>query len=243
MKKKTPPCKVIIIGATSGIGREIAKIYAKRGDMIGATGRRTDLLLSLQREFPKNIIIEAFDVTGNENIIHLRSLIEKLDGVDIIIYNSGYGDVSRELDYDLQKKTTDVNVNGFLEIITYGFNYLKNQDNGRLVAISSIASIRGNPSAPAYSASKAYMSNYMEGLFLKARKMRSNILVIDIQPGFVDTGMAKGGKFWIAPAEKAAVQIVDAIDKKKRRAYITKRWAIIAWLLKQMPFFVFKRIL
>jgi short-subunit dehydrogenase len=104
--------KVIIIGATSGIGRELATIYAKKGYFVGITGRRNELLLSLQKKFPKNIVTECFDVTGKENIPHLQTLIQKLDGLDIIIYNSGYGDVSNELDWDIEKRTTDVNVNG-----------------------------------------------------------------------------------------------------------------------------------
>ena len=84
--------KVIIIGATSGIGRELATIYATQGYFVGISGRRNELLLSLQNKFPKNIVIECFDVTQKENIPHLQSLIQKLDGLDILIYNSGYGE-------------------------------------------------------------------------------------------------------------------------------------------------------
>ena len=109
---ETTQKKVIIIGATSGIGRELAIIYAKQGCYVGVTGRRNELLLSLQKKFPKNIVTECFDVTGKENIPHLQTLIQKLDGLDIIIYNSGYGDISNELDWDIEKRTTDVNVNG-----------------------------------------------------------------------------------------------------------------------------------
>ena len=235
--------KVIIIGATSGIGRELANIYAKKGYFVGITGRRNELLLSLQNKFPKNIVTECFDVTGKENIPHLQSLIQKLDGLDILIYNSGYGDVSKELDWDIEKHTTDVNVNGFLEIICYAFNYLVNQGHGQLACTSSIASIRGNSHAPAYSASKAFESNYMEGLYYKAKRMKKDVAVTDIQPGFVDTGLAKGdGRFWVMPVKKVAIQMFNAIEKIRKRAYVTKRWWIIAQLLKWMPGFLFKRI-
>ncbi|MEP6927198.1 MAG: SDR family NAD(P)-dependent oxidoreductase, partial [Ginsengibacter sp.] len=133
-------------------------------------------------------------------------------------------------------------VNGFIEIVCYAFNYLVNQGYGQIACTSSIASIRGNSMAPAYSASKAFESNYMEGLYLKAKRLKKNIAVTDIQPGFVGTNMAKGeGKFWVAPVEKAAEQIYKAIQKKKKRAYITKRWAIIAWLLKYIPGFIYNR--
>lgn len=239
---KDEPQKIIIIGATSGIGRELARIYAVNGFRVGVTGRRMELLLSLRQEFPLNIFIGCFDVTGKENIPHFRSLIEKLDGLDILVYNSGYGETSKELDWEIENKTTAINVNGFIEIVCYGFNYFLNQGHGRVACTSSIASIRGNSMAPAYSAGKAFESTYMEGLYLKAKRLQKDISVTDIQPGFVDTHMAKGeGKFWVATVEKAAAQIYSAIQKKKKRAYVTKRWAIIAWLLKYMPGFIYNR--
>ena len=234
--------KIIIIGATSGIGRELARIYASKGFRVGVTGRRMEFLLMLQKEFPQNIFIECFDVTSRENIPHFRSLIEKLNGLDILVYNSGYGEISKELDWEIENKTIAINVNGFVEIVCYGFNYLLNQGHGQIACTSSISSIRGNSMAPAYSASKAFESTYAEGLYLKAKKIKKNIAITDIQSGFVDTNMAKGdGKFWVAPVEKAAAQIYKAIEKRKKRVYVTKRWAIIAWFLKYMPGFIYNR--
>jgi len=236
------PQKIIIIGSTSGIGRELARLYALNGFRVGVTGRRMNLLLSLQEEFPQNIFIECFDVTGKENIPHFQSLIEKLDGLDILIYNSGYGEPSKDLDWEIENRTTAINVYGFVEIVCYGFNYFINQGYGQIACTSSVASVRGNSMAPAYSAGKAFESTYMEGLYLKAKRLKKNIAVTDIQPGFVDTHLAKGdGKFWVAPVKKAAAQIYKAIQKKKKRAYITKRWAIIAWLLKNIPGFIYNR--
>jgi len=235
--------KIIIIGATSGIGRELARTFALKGFHVGVTGRRMNLLLSLQEEFPQNIFIECFDVTGKENIPHFQGLIEKLEGLDILVYNSGYGETSDNLDWEVENKTTAVNVNGFIEIVCYGFNYFLNQGYGQIACTSSIASIRGNSMAPAYSAGKAFESTYMEGLFLKAKRLQKEIAITDIQPGFVDTHLAKGDrKFWVAPVEKAAAQMYTAIQKKKKRAYITRRWRIIAWLLKYMPAFIYNRL-
>jgi len=239
--------KIIIIGATSGIGWELAKLYVQNGDRVGATGRRMELLHKLEQEFPTQVTTECFDVTGEENIQHLESLIKKLSGLDLLIYNSGYGDISESLDWKIDKKTTAINVNGFVEIVNYGFNYFANQGIGQIAATSSIASVRGNSQAPAYSASKAYMSTYMEGLHLKAfgmkrKNQKIQISITDIQPGFVKTKMAKGkGRFWEAPVEKAAKQIFNAIQKKKRKVYITHRWAVIAWILKWLPYFILRR--
>jgi short-subunit dehydrogenase len=240
--------RVIIIGATSGIGKELAKLYTQHGNRVGITGRRQELLDTLQHEFPEQISTECFDVTGPYNIPHLESLINKLGGLDVLIYSSGFGDASKTLDWEIEKRTTLTNVNGFVEIVAYAFNYFVNQGHGQIAGISSIASIRGNSAAPAYSASKAYMSTYLEGLNVKAKKIRNasgikpDIAITDIQPGFVDTKLAKSKMlFWVAPVEKAAKQIYRAIMEKRRRVYITRRWAIIAWLVRGLPYFIYKR--
>ena len=239
--------RVIIIGATSGIGLELAKLFIANGDQLGATGRRCHLLDELQKQFPQQVATECFDVMGEDNIPHLQSLIEKLHGLDLLVYNSGYGDVSQVLDWKIDKQTTLTNVNGFVEIVNYTFNYFVRQGYGQIATTSSIAAIRENSQAPAYSASKAYMSMYMAGLYLKARKLKKaspkiNIVITDVQPGFVNTKMAKGkGRFWEAPLDKAGRQIFRAIQRKKRKVYVTRRWVLIAWLLKWMPHFMIKR--
>mgnify|MGYP006178070791 CR=1 FL=1 len=235
--------KVIIIGATSGIGKELALRYLKAGNMVGITGRRKHLLEELQQQFPQQVFTAVFDVTGNENILHLEQLIEQLQGMDLFIYNSGYGEASKELNWEMDKKTTLINVNGFAETTNYAFNYFVKQGYGQIAAISSISAYRGNSWAPAYGASKAYMSNYMEALSIKAYRMKLPIYMTDIQPGFVLTDMAKGNKlFWMAPLAKATTQMVEAIEKKKRRVQITKRWAIVAWLFKWLPYSIYKKL-
>ncbi len=235
--------KIIIVGATSGIGRELAKLYANAGWLVGATGRRQDLLYTLQLEYPNQVITECFDVMSSDRISHVESLIEKLEGLDLLIYNSGFGDVSEKLDLEVDRITVDTNVNGFLEIVNFAFNYFVQQGHGQLATTSSLASIRGNSFAPAYSASKAFQSVYFEGLHMKAKKMNAGVYVTDIQPGFVDTKMAKGNaRFWVAPPEKAAQQIYNAIEKKKWRVYVTRRWRIVAKVMKWMPDFIYHRI-
>jgi short-subunit dehydrogenase len=235
--------KVIIIGATSGIGRELAKLYATNNWLVGITGRRKELLDSLQAEFPNNIIRECFDVTRDNNVEYLQFLLQQLGGLDLLIYNSGIGETSETLDLNIDLETTKTNVLGFIEIVNFAFNYFAKEGKGHIAAISSVAGTRGNSYAPAYSASKAYMSNYMEGLFIKASRMNLTVYITDVQPGFVKTTMAKSPKlFWVAPVEKAAEQIVAAIERKKRRVYITKRWWLIARLMKYLPIAIYKKV-
>lgn len=235
--------KVIIIGTSSGIGRELALLYAANNWMVGITGRRKELLQSLQQDFPENIMTECFDVTGDDNIESIRNLTQQLGGLDLLIYNSGYGEPSEITDWEIDKNTILTNVTGFTEIVNFTFNYFVVEGKGHIAATSSLASIRGNSFAPAYSASKAYMSNYMEGLYIKAAKLKLPICLTDIQPGFVKTKMAKGnGQFWVAPVEKAAQQIYAGIKNKKRKIYITKRWWLIAKLLYCLPIALYKKI-
>lgn len=235
--------KIIIVGATSGIGRKMAELYAASGNIVGITGRRNELLNETQDQYPGKIETECFDVTGTENIERLSSLIQKIGGLDILVYSSGVGEASKELNWQFDKMTVETNVNGFVEIANWAFNFFIAQGHGSMAVISSIAANRGNSWAPAYSASKAFQSNYFEALAIKAKRMKKGISITCIEPGFVRTKMAKGNKqFWIVPLEKAARQIITAIEKKKRKVYISKRWWLVAKLMRLMPFWIYKRI-
>src|ERR1700750_1351376 len=174
--------KIIIVGSTSGIGREMARLYAGAGHLVGATGRRQELLYSLQLEYPNNIVTECFDSTAPGAIGHLESLVRKMRGLDILVYSAGWGEITEDLDPEIDKGTVDVNVNGFLEAIHYGWRWFVQQGHGHLVTLSFIASIRGNRHSPAYSASKAFQSTYFEGLYIKTRHMDIPLYVTDVQP-------------------------------------------------------------
>jgi short-subunit dehydrogenase len=135
-----------------------------------------------------------------------------------------------------------VNVNGFTAVANWAFNYFQQQGYGHFAAITSIAGTRGSRQAPAYFASKAYQINYLEGLNQKAHHLKIPICITDIRPGFVDTAMASGENlFWMSTTQKAAKQIVSAIRQKRNVVYVTKRWRLIAILLKAMPRYLYKR--
>jgi short-subunit dehydrogenase len=134
-------------------------------------------------------------------------------------------------------------VNGFVAVVSYAFNYFVQQGYGQIAITSSVAAVRGNSWAPAYSASKAFISNYAEGLNIKAKRLKKDIVVTDIRPGFINTKKAKGnGQFWIVPKEKAAKQIISSIEKKKRIVYISKRWWLVAQIMKLLPYNIYRRI-
>ena len=238
------PLRVIIIGSTSGIGEQLALDYARSGNIVGVTGRRLDKLKETQQKYFGKIFIKQIDVTKPvQAVIQLDYLIDKLGGLDILIYSSGIGHINRKLEWDKELQTIETNVIGFTAIADKTLNYFINQKNGQLVNISSINALRGSNLAPAYAASKAYSSNYMEGLRKKVKKTELPIFLTDIKPGFVDTDMAKGdGLFWVSSTEKASKQIRRAIDKKRKSAYISRRWRLIGWLLKMAPDWLYFRI-
>ena len=236
--------KAIIIGASSGIGRELAKILAHDGYTLGLVGRRVELLNALQQELPAQSFVRQVDVSQtSEAMGHLEALIGEMRGVDLIIISAGVGFINTELDWEKEKVTIETNVAGFAAMANVAVKHFIGQSSGHLVGISSIAALRGSGATPAYNASKAFVSNYMEGLRQKVHKLKLPIIVTDVQPGLVDTAMAQGeGLFWVAPPEKAARQIYDRIRRRRTHAYVTKRWRSIAWLLKAMPGYLHRKM-
>lgn len=236
--------KAIIVGASSGIGKELAKIFAGKGYAIGLAARRGELLLAIQKELPSKAYIRIMDIRNADDAQKsLTDLIAEMGGVDLVIISAGIGHINPEMDLGKEIDTVATNVQGFVVVANVAFQHFVRQGTGHLVGISSIAGIRGSAEAPAYNASKAFISNYLQGLTQKAVKSGLAIAVTDIQPGFVNTDMAKGeGLFWVSPVRKAVAQIYRAIEQRRAHAFVTKRWRLVAWLLKVMPNFLYNRI-
>jgi short-subunit dehydrogenase len=236
--------KAIVIGASSGIGKALAKVLAREGYEVGLVARRLDLLLDLQKEIKTPTFIKQSDIAKTaESIDTLESLIREMGGVDLVIVNAGILFNNRIFDWEKEHLTIQTNVLGFSAMAHTAMKYFLNQGKGHLVGISSVSAIRGESDSPSYSASKAFISNFLEGLRTKVFKEGPAIHITDIKPGWVDTDMAKGEEtFWMATPEKAAEQIYCAIKHKQPHAYITKRWRLYAWMLKLTPQWVYNRV-
>ena len=236
--------KAIVVGATSGIGKGIAKELANNGYIVGITGRRKQLLEGLKNEKPDSFIIKSFDITDTKAAEEkLEELVKELGGLDLLFLSSGTGEINGRLIFEFEKMTIDTNVTGFTFIAGWVFRFFEKQGFGHFAAITSVAGIRGSYGCPSYNATKAYQINYLEALRQKAFRSKKPIIITDIRPGFVDTAMAQGeGLFWVAPVEKAVKQIYKALLSKKQAAYITKRWFIIGAVLKIMPKFIYNRM-
>ena len=229
--------KIVLIGATTGIGRSLAELYASLGHEMVITGRRTALLEEIKDKFPSaKIHVLEMDVAQTDEARNkMNEAKQLLDGIDLVIINAGVG--FQKATYEQEMNTIDINVRGFTALAQWSYKYFAQKGGGHLVGVSSLASQTGSAYSPEYHASKAFMANYMSGLRMRSAKYYPNVFVTDIRPGYVDTPMTKQNKgmFWVATPEKAAQQIAVAIAARKKVAYITKRYQIIAILLKTLP--------
>lgn len=167
--------KAIIIGATSGIGQEVAKILVQQGWHIGIAGRREEALHALQAIAPDRIATEQLDVTEETSVSHLHNLIEKLGGMDLFLLSSGVGHQNWDLQPDIELRTARTNVEGFTRMVTTAFNYFKEKSSGHIAVISSIAGTKGLGIAPAYSATKRFQNTYIDALAQLARMQHLDI--------------------------------------------------------------------
>ncbi|MEJ7609970.1 MAG: SDR family NAD(P)-dependent oxidoreductase [Ferruginibacter sp.] len=236
--------KAIVIGASSGIGEQLAQLLRQDGWTTILTGRREELLKKISGEYPDAFNYSVFDVKETAKVEEkLTELADQSGGCDLLIISAGTGDINEQLLFDIEKDIIDTNVSGFTCVADWAYRYFQEQGHGHLAAITSVAGIRGYRGAPAYNATKAYQLSDLEALRQKSNKSKLPIIVTDIRPGFVNTKMAKGeGLFWVASPEKAAKQIMSAIRRKRKVVYITKRWRLIATVLRIVPRFIYERL-
>lgn len=234
----------IVIGASSGIGRALACVLASEGYRVGLAARRLDLLQDVADAIGDTAVVKVIDVSKPEEAMQrLGELIDAITDVELFAISAGTGLENPTLEWRPEHETIAVNVTGFAAIANVAVSHLQRRGSGSLVAISSIAALRGSAGAPAYFASKAFMSSYLQGLRYRFAKLRLPVVVTDVRPGFVDTAMAKATrKFWVATPEEAAQQIYVAVRKRKKTVYVTRRWRLIAWIVRATPDWIAERI-
>lgn len=236
------PKRAVVIGASSGIGKALAQELSKHGYEVGLTGRRIELLTQLQASLPNKSYVKQMDVSHPEQAVKaLQELTEEMEGYHLMVVNAGVAIEDKERDWDKQKQIIDTNVVGFAAMAHEALDQFIDQRGGHLVGISSIAGLRASKHAYTYAATKAFESRFFEGIRAMVRAEKLPIFVTDIRPGWVATEMTKNAqdKFWEVSPELAAEQIYDAIQKKAKIAYITKRWGLIAFFLKHLPDWLF----
>ena len=240
------PKKAIVIGASSGMGRQLAKLLAHEYE-VGLVARRIDLLQSLQTEIKAKTYIKQMDITADDAQKKLAGFIEEMGGLDLMVITAGsFMDVGAQTTLDAYKTMIDVDATGFVAVAEVAIAQFKHQGYGHLVGFSSIDALRGSANYSVYSAVKAFVHTYLEG---KRNYMSQNnipVAVTEIIPGWVNNERIDytnvPDTYWVATAEDAALQIYDAIKAHTKEAYITKRWRIIAWLMKWLPDCIYNRI-
>src|SRR5690606_12732532 len=233
--------RIIVVGGSSGMGKSIAIKYAETNNQVFITGRRFELLNQIKQDHPK-IETSCFDITEPGLVSHFETIINGLGGLDILILSAGGGEINKEYIFDKEEKMIALNVNAFVKVTHWAFSFFIKQGHGQLAVISSVAAHRGNAVSPSYSASKAFQSTYLEGLAVKAHRSSKPVFVTTTESGFVATKKHNGKVFWLVPVEKAADQIISAIENKRRKVYVSKRWGLIVWFLKRIPFNMYRRI-
>ena len=237
--------RAIIIGATSGIGQEVARLLLAEGWQLGIAGRREENLKAFQQLAPERIHIEVLDICQEGAEKKLESLIQKVGGMDLYFHASGIGKQNKLLTPEIEIKTLQTNGTGFVRMVTHAFNYFTEQGKGHLAIISSIAGTKGLGIAPAYSASKRFQNTYIDALEQLAHINKKDIQFTDIRPGFVATDLLNGGKNYpmLMKKEDVAREIVKGLKKKKRVLVVDWRyrwlvafWKLIPnWLWKYLP--------
>ncbi len=236
----------IVFGGTSGIGRMLVDFLVEDGYRVGVIGRRGRLLKEISDEYQDKVLTRELDVQDLEMTAStFREITDLFGTIDLVVHCSGIGYENPMLDFQLEMDTIKTNVLAATHIYDLAFNHFRNQKSGHLASVSSIASLRGNRHSPSYFASKAYQVNYLESLYFKSKEIEgAKIYITDIRPGYINTRMALGNdKFWMSGLEKASKQIYRVIKQKRRKAYITKRWILISWVLKIVPSWLIKKVM
>jgi len=240
----THPKCAIIIGASKGMGREVAKLLAADGYTVGLASRNIALLKDVQQHIPTPSYIKQMDMAQhNKAVEQLQELIEEMGGLDLlVIAATGHHEVDQsKRDWKEAQAIFDVNIVGFYALARTGLNFFMNQGHGHLVGFSSISGLRGVAQAPSYSASKAFCSRYMESERNYFIQNNIPITVTDIMPGWVNSTQDPHFKkkhpdaYWFETLEDATQEIMQAIKNKVPIAYITKRWEKVAEMLRTMP--------
>ena len=229
--------RVIIIGASSGMGQEVARLLLDEGCMLGVAARREDRLEALKQLAPDRVEVQSIDVTADDAAVRLRSLIDRMGGMDLFFYASGIGKQNRTLTPHIELNTMNTNAMGFTRMIGEAYRYFAERGEGHIAAITSIAGTKGLGPAPSYSATKALQNVYLQALEQQAIARGLNIRFTDIRPGFVDTDLLSGDFRYpmMLKPEKVARQIVRAIHHKRHIKVIDWRYAILTSLWRRIP--------
>jgi len=225
------------------MGFELGQLLAHQGYRIGLAARREASLIEQAAKLPEVVCVRGMDLARpDEALRSFNSMLETVAPIDFVYLCAGTGHLNPDLRWPLEEETIRVNALGFAALASAALSFFLQQGHGQLVGITSVAAVRGAAVAPAYGATKAFESHYLESLRLRARRSGRPIFVTEIRPGFVDTAMMKAERpFWVVSPALAARKIVAATEARKAIAYVPRRWRLVAGLLQLLPTAIYEK--
>ena len=242
--------RILLTGASSGIGEALAIALAKRGAVIGLLARRRELLETLRKQCEKvggTARVYECDVTDEDCVTRAaEDIVHEFDHIDILIANAGIGGnnaETRAMQPLAVKKVLDINLMGAVNAVHAVLPGMLKRGSGHIVAISSLAGFRGLPRSAAYSASKAGMTAFFESLRLDVKHRGVDVTII--QPGFIKTPLTSGREAnmpFIMELDDAVPLFIKAIERKKSFAAFPWQLATVVRAGKFMPAWLYDRI-
>lgn len=242
--------RAIVVGASSGIGAEIARQLAADGCAVALLGRREEELQKVAAAITSSgrgsAFVKKHDVTQTDTVpALLDELVKQLGGLDLLVYASGIMSTPGEGEYDFAQDRAQIEVNliGGMAWTAPVCAMFEAQRSGTILGISSIAGERGRRTFPAYATSKAAFSTWLEALRNKAS--RHGVNIVTVKPGFVDTPMTTAieRKPMVIPASKAATLILEAAKRGgSPSVFVPGQWWLVAMILRHIPSFLFRKL-
>lgn len=245
-----PRRRAIVVGASSGIGAALARKLAREGWLVAALARREETLQQLCASInaeagETRALAFPHDVTEYASVpAAFQAAVHALGGLDLVVYLAAYQPrvALEEFDFEKDRRTIEVNLLGAVAWLDEAAVRFQRAGAGHIVGISSIAGERGRVANPAYGASKAGLTTYLEAL--RNRLSRHGVTVTTIKPGFVDTELLKNAArvMWVISPDRAADSIYGAIRRRRQEVYVPARWRLVSLVIRSVPSFVFRRL-
>ncbi len=233
----------VVVGASSGIGREVCRQLAQSGCKVAAVARRLDRLEELAKEFPGLVLPFGHDVRNVEGVPGLfQEATKALGGLDLFVYASGVmPEVGfHEFNTEKDRLMVETNVTGLVAWVNSVADRMQNTKHGSIVAIGSVAGDRGRSKQPVYNASKAFLATYMEAV--RNRVSRYGVKVVTVKPGPVATEMTQGLHIRGAmPVEVAAAKVIRFAGKTGEH-YLKPMHRLVFYVIKRVPSPIFRRL-
>lgn len=228
--------RAIVIGASSGIGRQVAQLLLQRGWHLGIAARNMKCLEEIKSISPERVITKEIDVNNPDSPLHLQELIKALGGMNLFFYSAGIGFQNPELEINKELSTIETGAIGFTRMIGTAFNYFAQGTGGYIAAVTSVAGTKGLGRAPSYSAIKAFQSTYLQALEQLSNTRSLGVTITDVRPGFVNTPLIAGSHFPMTmSAHHVAKHIIRAIRHHRHVVVIDWRWAVLTFFWRLLP--------